>query len=96
MLISFWDACCLSTSQISGRDPVRIWNVLIQFLAIAYAKAYKQQPEANDPYYNIGLAIDGLLDAYGLLSGAAFTIPISVVGIFMVSQSSSLTFLRLM
>lgn len=50
--------------------------------ALAYANGYNTVP-AN-PYYMISVAIPGWLDNWKYLSGAAFTIPISVVGIFMV------------
>jgi hypothetical protein len=51
---------------------------------LAYAKGYSVKPEAEDPFYSIYLDIPSFLSAYGVLAGAAFTIPISVVGIFMV------------
>eukprot|EP00347_Sterkiella_histriomuscorum_P013234 403365495 len=50
---------------------------------IAYASAYKVDPYQNDPYYNINKDISGFKENYGYLAGASFTIPISVVGIFM-------------
>jgi hypothetical protein len=52
-------------------------------LAIAYAKGYNKLPESLDPDYNINL-IPSFTSNYGYLAGASFTIPISVVGIFMV------------
>ena len=57
-------------------------------LALAYANAYSTKPA--DPYYMISVAIPGWNDNYKFLSGAAFTIPISVVGIFMVTQTFQL------
>jgi len=51
-------------------------------IALAYANAYTSIPE--DPYYMIKIAIPNWGANYKFLSGAAFTIPISVVGIFMV------------
>ena len=50
-------------------------------LAIAYANGFK---DPDDPFYSINKAIPGFADNYKYLSGAAFTIPISIVGIFMV------------
>lgn len=52
--------------------------------AIAYANGYSKN---KDPYYDIKTAIPGFADNYKYLSGAAFTLPISVVGIFMVSSN---------
>ncbi|CDW78847.1 permeases of the major facilitator superfamily [Stylonychia lemnae] len=43
---------------------------------------YNLKPEADDPYYNINF-IPSFTDNYGYLAGASFTIPISIVGIFM-------------
>ncbi len=73
--------------------------VLICFdnlLAISYAYSYNIAPQRYDPKYNITISIypngyDGvspietypLSQYYGLLVGAAFTVPISVCGIFM-------------
>ena len=50
--------------------------------ALAYANGYNSVPP--DPYYMITKAIPFWNDNWKYLSGAAFTIPISVVGIFMV------------
>lgn len=58
--------------------------VLIYVLVIAYAKGYGKEPQKYDPYYSIVVAIPEVSTYYGLLAGAAFTLPISVVGIFMV------------
>lgn len=49
--------------------------------ALGYANAYKSTPP--DGYYMISVAIESWNENYKYLSGAAFTIPISVVGIFM-------------
>jgi hypothetical protein len=39
----------------------------------------------TDPKFNINEAFPSLKEYYGLLAGAAFTIPIAVIGIFTVS-----------
>jgi hypothetical protein len=73
---------------INGRDTVNInFNVMtFHFIVLAYAKGYNVKPNSSDPFYSISLTIDGFTEAYGVLAGAAFTIPISVVGIFMVNK----------
>ncbi len=50
-------------------------------LALAYATGYTSR---KGPYYRISEAIPRWTENYKFLSGAAFTIPISIVGIFMV------------
>jgi hypothetical protein len=57
------------------------YHVVI-IIALAYAKGYIIDPP--NPYYMITEAIPGFITNWKFLSGAAFTIPISVVGIFMV------------
>lgn len=54
------------------------------FVVIGYAKGYGKVPQKYDPYYAIIVAIPEVYDNYGALAGAAFTLPISFVGIFMV------------
>jgi len=48
---------------------------------LSYANGYKTDPA--DPYYMISAAIPDWDTNWKYLSGAAFTIPISIVGIFM-------------
>lgn len=75
---------CSCTLQINGKDTVFITS--LTFLAISYTYNYNKQPYAQDPYYSIKVDIPSLNDqSYGYLAGAAFTVPISIVGIFMVS-----------
>ena len=53
-------------------------------IALAYATGYTSR---DGSYYKISEAIPGWTENWKFLSGAAFTIPISVVGIFMVRGS---------
>lgn len=46
--------------------------------------SYNVEGKKDDPFYSINASIESLDKNYGYLAGAAFTIPISVVGIFMV------------
>ena len=59
-------------------------------IVISYTYNYNKQPYAEDDFYSIKKAIPSLNDkSYGYLAGAAFTVPISIVGIFMVIISLS-------
>ena len=52
------------------------------YIALSYANGYKSDTDKD--FYMISVAIPGWDENYKYLSGAAFTIPISIVGIFMV------------
>ena len=67
-----------------------VWILEIHnILALSYANGYKVQGGDAEyrKYYMISEAIPDWDANWKYLSGAAFTIPISVVGIFMVSNT---------
>ena len=85
----------LQNPNIDSIKPTRYAYIVLSLLlaiyicnqwhrsALAYANGYKLPNNATDPYYQISVAIPEWTQNYKYLSGAAFTVPISVVGIFM-------------
>jgi len=58
---------------------------MILYLALSYANGYEMKDKSLNPYYMISVDIPDWSKNWKFLSGAAFTVPISIVGIFMVT-----------